>query len=313
MTIIMNRATSNPHSDRPHSGPHETPSGGLPLALAAYGIWGLLPLFLQLLKSVPPVELLGWRIIFTLPFCLLIIVVRQQAGELRRALTDRKVVLALLLSALTIGGNWLIFLTAVANHHVLATSLGYYINPLVSVLLGTVFLGERLSRLQWTAVAVAGSGIALLVTGALDTLAISLSLAFSFAFYALVRKKTTVGSVPGLTIETLVLFPFALALTGWFALQPAGTSFGKELDTSLYLVGSGILTAVPLMMFAVAARRLPLSTLGFAQFVAPTLTFIASVTVLGEQLDGLRLICFVLIWVAIGLFSYDMLRQHRAK
>lgn len=289
----------------------ETRPSGLPMALAAYGVWGVLPLYLQLLKHVPPSELLGWRIVFTLPFCLLIIALRKQTAELLRALTDRKVVGLLLLSALLIGGNWLIFLTAVAERHVLATSLGYYINPLVSVLIGTLLLGERLSKLQWTAVGIAGAGIALLVTGALDTLAISLSLAITFALYGLVRKKTPVGSVPGLTIETIVLVPFAVALIGWHAIQPPGTSFGAAWDTSVYLIGSGVVTAVPLMLFAVAARRLSLSTLGFAQFITPTMSFIVSVTVLGEKLDPLRLTCFVLIWLAIGLFSYDMVRRHR--
>ena len=286
-----------------------TRSNGLPLALAAYGIWGLLPIYLQLLKQVPPVELLGWRIIFTLPFCLLLISTRKQTGELLQVLKNRKALLSLFLSAALIGANWLIFLIAVSEKHVLATSLGYYMNPLVSVLFGTALLGERLSRLQWTAVGVAGVGIALLMVGALDTLAISLSLALSFALYGLVRKKTAVSAISGLTVEALVLYPFAIALVGWYALQPAGPGFGQEWDISLYLIGSGIITGLPLMMFAAAARRLPLSALGFAQYLAPTLSFIASITVLGEQLDSQRLICFALIWVAVGLFSYDMVRK----
>lgn len=291
----------------------ETRTNGLIMALGAYGIWGLLPVYLQLLKQVPPIELLGWRIIFTLPFCLAVIALRRQAGELLQALTNPKVIVALLASALLIGTNWTIFLIAVAENHVLASSLGYYINPLVSVLFGTVFLGERLSRLQWAAVGIAGAGIAVLLAGALDTLAISLSLALSFALYGLVRKKTLVGAVPGLTVETLVLFPFAAALVTWYALQPAGPAFGAQWGTSFALIGSGVITALPLMMFAVAARRLELSTLGFAQFLAPTLSFIVSVTLLGEELDRLKLICFVLIWVAIGLFSYDMFRKRQIR
>lgn len=281
------------------------------MALAAYGIWGLLPIYLQLLKHVPPIELLGWRIVFTLPFCLLLITTRKQTGELLQVLRNRKTLLALFLSAALIGANWLIFLIAVAEKHVLATSLGYYINPLVSVLFGTALLGERLSRLQWSAVVVAGAGIALLIAGALDTLAISLSLAFSFALYGLVRKKTAVTAIAGLTVEALVLYPFALALVVWYAFQPAGPSFGQEWDTSLYLIGSGIITGLPLMMFAAAARKLTLSALGFAQYLAPTLSFLASITLLGEELDSQRLVCFALIWVAVGLFSYDMVRQRR--
>lgn len=281
------------------------------MALAAHGIWGLLPLYLQLLKHVPPLELLGWRIIFTLPFCLLLITVRKQTGELLQVLKNRRTLLALFLSSAFIGANWLIFLIAVAEKHVLATSLGYYINPLVSVLFGTALLGERLSRLQWSAVAVAGAGIALLTAGALDTLAISLSLALSFALYGLVRKKTAVTAICGLTVEALVLYPFALALVVWYALQPAGPSFGQEWDISLYLIGSGIITGAALMLFAAAARRLTLSTLGFVQYVTPTLSFLTSITLLDEQLDSRRLICFALIWAAVGLFSYDMVRQRR--
>lgn len=282
---------------------------GLISALAAYVIWGLLPLYIQLIKQVPPVELLGWRIVFTVPVCLLIVAIRRQIPEVRRVFANCRVLGALVTSSLLIGANWLIFLVAVANNHVLATSLGYYINPLVNVLLGTVLLGERLSRLQWTAVAVAGAGVALLATGALDTLAISLSLAVSFAFYGYVRKRTPVGSVPGLTVETLVLLPAAIAVAAWYSLGPAGPSFGQDAGTSLGLVGAGIATAVPLLFFAVAARNLDLSTLGFVQFIAPTISFLVSIFLLGEELDPLRLACFVLIWAAIGLFSYDMVRR----
>ena len=282
---------------------------GLTSALAAYLIWGLLPLYFQLVKEVPPFELFGWRIIFTVPVCLAMVAWRRQFAEVCRVFATPRLLGALVVSALLIGGNWLIFLAAVAENHVLATSLGYYINPLVSVLLGTVLLGERLSRLQWTAVAVAGSGVALLAAGALDTLAISLSLAFSFAFYGFVRKKVEVESIPGLTVETLVLLPLAIVIAIWYGLGPAGPSFGREAEESLALVGSGIMTAVPLVFFAVAARNLDLSALGFVQFLTPTITFVVSITLLGEALDPLRLGSFVLIWAAIALFTVDLLRK----
>lgn len=282
---------------------------GLVMALGAYVIWGLLPLYLQLLKHIPAVEFLAWRIIFTLPVCLVLIRLRGQAGELRRVFADRSILMPLLLSSLLIGANWLIFMIAVAEGHVLATSLGYYINPLVSVVLGTTLLGERLSRLQWTAVAIAAAGILLLVGGALDTLAISVSLALTFAFYGFVRKRTAVGSVPGLTVETAVLAPAAVAIAAWYASLPAGSAFGQDLQPSLILAGSGVITASALMMFAVAARSLDLSTLGFVQFITPTITFVLSVTVLGETLDPLKAACFVLIWIAIGVFSFDLLRR----
>jgi chloramphenicol-sensitive protein RarD len=284
---------------------------GLVMALAAYTIWGLLPLYLQLVKHVPPFELVGWRILFTLPLCLIIVALRRQGGELRRALATRRVILSLLLSSLLIGANWLIFLVAIAEDHVLATSLGYYINPLVTVFLGTALLGEQLSRRQWLSVAIAGAGILLLLGGALDTLAISLSLALSFAFYGLVRKRAEVGAVPGLTIETAVLAPGAVVLAAWYAAQPGGTIMATGWPTVLAIAGSGVVTAVPLLMFAVAARRLDFATLGFIQFLSPTITFIVTLTLLDEPLDPLRLACFIMIWAAIALFSYDLWQRRK--
>lgn len=279
------------------------------MALGAYVIWGVLPLYLQMLKYVPPVEFLAWRIIFTLPVCMALVILRRQKSELWRAFANRRVLLRLLLSSLLIGANWLIFMIAVTEGHVLATSLGYYINPLISVVLGTAFLGERLSRLQWIAVGIAAAGILLLVGGALDTLAISLSLALTFAFYGFVRKRTAVDPISGLTVETAVLTPAAIVAAGWFALLPAGSAFGQAAAPSLILAGSGVITATALMLFAAATRRLDLSTLGFVQFSSPTITFVLSVSVLGEELDPLKAACFALIWIAIAVFSFDLLRQ----
>lgn len=285
---------------------------GLAMAIAAYVTWGLLPLYLQLLKHVPAFELLGWRIVFTLPVCLAVLASQGDLRAFGRALITRRTVLPLLGSSLFIGINWLVFIVAVAEDHVLATSLGYYINPLVSVLFGVILLGERLSPRQWTAVGVAGAGIAVLATGALDTLAISLSLAFSFALYGLFRKKIEVGAVVGLTVETAVLFPPAVALVVWYALQPAGSAVTGHPLTALELFGSGVVTAIPLMLFAGAARRLDLSMLGFIQFLAPTISFGLSLA-LGETLDPLRLASFVLIWIAIALFVWDLLAVRRRR
>lgn len=285
---------------------------GLAMAVAAYLMWGLLPLYLQLLKHVPALELLGWRIVFTLPVCLAVLARRGELRALGTALVTKRTVLPLLGSALFIGLNWLIFLVAVAEDHVMATSLGYYINPLVSVLFGVVLLGERLSPRQWAAVAIAGAGIAVLATGALGTLAISLSLAFSFALYGLFRKKIEVGAVVGLTVETAVLFPAAVALVVWYALQPAGSAVSGQPLTALEMFGSGVVTAIPLMLFAGAARRLDLSMLGFIQFLSPTITFVVSL-MLGETLDPLKLASFVLIWLAIAVFSWDLWAARRRR
>ena len=284
---------------------------GLTLAVGAYVFWGFLPLFFRMLRHVPAVELVGWRVVFTLPLCLAIVAARGQAADLRAALADRAVLLRLCASALLIGANWLLYVIAINTGHVLAASLGYYINPLLNVLLGTILLGERLTRTQWTAVAIAGLGIALLLAGAIEMLGIALALAVSFALYGLVRKLTPVGSVPGLTIETSVLYLPAIAVVAWQARPPAGSSLGHDAGTTIGLLASGVVTAVPLLLFAVAARRLDLSTLGFVQFLSPTLAFLLGIFVFGEPLDPVRLGCFMLIWTAIALFSWDMLRRRQ--
>jgi chloramphenicol-sensitive protein RarD len=287
-------------------------ASGLWLAVAAYAMWGVLPLYIALLRHVPAFELVAWRVIFTLPFCLAIAAVRRQLGEIRSACVNRRVLAALLLSAVLIGFNWVVYIAAVNGGHVLAASLGYYINPLLNVLLGTVFLGEKLNPARWAAVALAGAGVAVLALGAIETLWISLALALSFAAYGLVRKVTPVGSVPGLTIESALLLPAALGIAAGFAAAQGPSSFGQDGRTSLLLAGAGVATAVPLLLFALAARRLDLSTLGFVQFLSPTMAFVLGLTVFGEPLRPVQLASFVLIWAAIALFSWDLLRRRAA-
>ncbi len=284
-------------------------SGGLAAAIATYLIWGFLPLYLKKLSFVPALELVGWRIIFTLPLCLIFIQARRQWGDLAAALANWRVLLNLCISALLIGGNWLLYTNAVNNGHVLAGSFGYYICPLLNVLLGTVFLGERLNRIQWLAVGLAAVGVALLLYGAADIFAVALSIAASFALYGLVRKLTPVGSVPGLTIETGLLILPAIGVVLWFAQMPAGSSIAGGPAVVALLFGSGVLTAVPLLMFAIAARKLDLSVMGFVQFISPTIVFILGHFVFHEPLGAVRLTCFVLIWIAIALFSWDMLQR----
>lgn len=290
----------------------ETFRRGLVAAVCAYICWGLLPLYFKALHAVPPLELVGWRVVFTLPVCIAIVMSRGQFPELRAAFANRQALGLMALSALLIGSNWLIYVIAINSGHVLATSLGYYINPLINVLLGTVFLGERLSRVQWGAVMLAGVGIALLLAGAVDTLAVALSLAFTFAFYGFVRKQAPVGAVPGLTIETTVLLLPAIAIVTLAAGSPGGSSLALGGWTTPLIIASGLATAVPLLLFAVAARSLPLSTLGFVQFIAPTISFTLGLTVFGESLDTTRLASFAVIWAAIALYSWDMGKQARA-
>ena len=284
---------------------------GLAAALGAYVTWGFLPLYLILVKLVPPVEFVAWRIVWTLPVCLLIVALRRQGPELWAALKDRSALLTLTASAVLIAINWLVYVWAVQNQHVLAASLGYYINPLINVLLGTLLLKEKLSRLQWGAVALAAVGVALLAAGALTTLWISLTLAFSFGTYGLLRKRVAVGSLSGLTIESAILLLPSLATTAWFA-STQGSSFGQDPLLSFFIVLGGVLTAIPLLLFAVAARRMDYSTLGFIQFLAPTIAFVLGLTVFGEPLNSAQLACFVLIWCAIALFTWDLVARRRA-
>ncbi|MFN3990015.1 MAG: EamA family transporter RarD [Erythrobacter sp.] len=285
---------------------------GLPFALGAYLIWGFLPLYLKLVESVPPFEFVGWRIIWTLPLCLLIVAMRGQFAELRAAVADRRAMLALAASAALIGFNWFVYVWAIMAGEVYAASIGYYLNPLLNVLLGTAFLGERLSRWQWVAVGIAALAVALLAAGELTTLWISLSLALSFALYGLVRKQVAVGSLPGLTIESGLLMVPSLAIAAWYAASPQGSAFGQDAVMSGLIVFSGVVTAVPLLLFAIAARRMEYSTLGFIQYLAPTIVFFLGLFVFKQELRSAQLGSFVLIWAAVAIFVGDLWARRRA-
>ena len=292
--------------------PTPPPPSGLAPALAAYIMWGFLPIYLLLVREVPPFEFVGWRIIWTLPICLVIVALRRQGPDLRAALADKKSLRILAGSALLVGINWLVYVWAIQRGEVLAASLGYYINPLLNVLLGTLLLGERLNRRQWIAIVLAATGVALLLGGALTTLWISLSLATSFSLYGLLRKQVAVGSLPGLTIESAILLPPAIAIAAWYAATPAGSSFGHDLSLSLAIIVGGLVTAIPLLLFAVAARRMDYSVLGMIQFIAPTIVFLLGLTVFDQPLRPVQLACFVLIWIALAVFVWDLLARRRA-
>ena len=236
----------------------------------------------------------------------------DELALLRAALADNKSLLILAGSALLVGINWLVYVWAIQRGEVLAASLGYYINPLLNVLLGTLLLGERLNRRQWIAIALAATGVAMLLGGALTTLWISLSLATSFSLYGLLRKQVAVGSLPGLTIESAILLPPAIAIAAWYAATPAGSSFGHDLSLSLAIIVGGLVTAIPLLLFAVAARRMDYSVLGMIQFIAPTIVFLLGLTVFDQPLRPVQLACFVLIWIALAVFVWDLLARRRA-
>lgn len=292
--------------------PAAPPASGLAPAVAAYTMWGFLPLYLLLVREVPAFEFVGWRIIWTLPLCLLIVAYRRQFPELLAAFKNPRAMLALGASAVLIGINWFVYIWAIMAGEVYATSIGYYLNPLINVLLGTLFLGERLTRWQWLAVAIALAAVVLLAAGAVTSLWISLTLGFSFGLYGLVRKQVAVGSLPGLTIESAILLAPAAAIAAWYAASPAGSSFGQDAWMSSLIIFSGVVTAVPLLLFAIAARRMDYSTLGFIQYLAPTIVFILGLTVFEQPLAPAKLASFVLIWIAVAIFVGDLWARKRA-
>jgi chloramphenicol-sensitive protein RarD len=284
---------------------------GLPQALGAYFIWGFVPVYFKWLSHVPPIEVVAQRILWSIPLLLLIMFFRKQLGDFAAVIRHRAHLRNLLISATLIAINWLIYIWAITNDHVLAASLGYYLNPLVNVLLGRMFLGERLRPMQLVAVAVATLGVAILIGDALDTLWLSVSLACSFGLYGLIRKITPVGSVPGLAVETTLLAPLSLGAAFWFASNGTG-GFGDDFNTTALLILAGAVTAIPLLLFATAARRMSYASLGFVQYIAPSIAFLLGVFVYGEPLSTTKLACFVLIWVSIAIFCADALRTYRA-
>lgn len=283
---------------------------GLGAAVGAYLIWGFLPLYLILVRSVPAFEFVAWRIIWLLPICLIIIFLRKQGSDLRQALFEWHRLRWLMISALLISINWVVYVWAIQQGEVYAASLGYYINPLVNVLLGTLVLGEKLSRAQWIAVLLAACGVAILAGEAITTLWISLTLAFSFGTYGLVRKQVAVGAVPGLTVEAALLQLPSLIIVVWYA-HTSGSAFLISPGLSAAIMLGGVLTAVPLTLFAIAARRMPYSTLGFIQFLAPSIVFILGLTVFHQPLHEIQAASFGFIWLAAAVFIWDLFKRSR--
>ncbi len=291
------------------SGAHRI--GGLPLALGAHLIWGLLPLYLWLVATVPALEFVGWRVISSFPLCLAILAWRGQLGELVAVIRVPKVRWMLLASSLLIAINWLVYVAAIQSGEVYAASIGYYVSPLLSVLAGTLFLGERLSRRQWLAVGISALGVTLLAWEALASLGISLALALSWTAYGLVRKLAPVSALTGLTIEVFVLLIPATAIAWHFAQGPAGSAVLWSPHDAALIAFSGVVTAAPLLLFTLAAQRLPYSTMGMIQFSSPSLVFLIGLFFFGKPLGTAQLASFALIWAAIGLFVIDLLARTR--
>lgn len=282
-------------------------------ALGTHLIWGALPIYLLLVHAVPPLEFVAWRTLFTLPICLLLLVWQGRLGEVRRTAANWSTLRVLLASATMIAINWFLYVWSIQTEHVYAASLGYYVLPLVMMLLGRIFLGERLTRWQTAAVGLAALGVSALAAGALTTLWVTMTLAVTFGIYGLLRKTVSAGPLVGLTIEALILLPLVLGYLGWLSTSGGGITLGRELVESVAIILSGALTAIPLILFATAARALPYTVIGFMQFLSPTFIFIFGLTVFGEELKPAQLVCFVLIWAAISLFSWDLWRGSRKR
>jgi chloramphenicol-sensitive protein RarD len=300
-----------PPNASPVSASQTTTRRGLFLALGAHVFWGSMPLYLLLVQSVPPLEFVAWRLAFTLPLCLAALAVLRGWAELRAVLRNRRTLLTLLGSATMVAVNWWLYVWAIHNGHIYAASLGYYILPLMMMLLGLVVLGEKLTRRQWTAVVLAALGVGVLAIGALTTMWLSLAMAVTFGIYGLLRKTVAAGPLAGLTVESIILIPVALAIVGWYGASPAGSALTQGWGVALAVAWSGPMTAVPLMLFASAARRMPYTVIGFLQFSSPTIVFLLGLTVFGEELRPAQLACYVLIWTAAALFTWDLIRNRR--
>lgn len=281
---------------------------GLLLGIGAYVSWGVLPLYIHMLRQVPPLELLAHRVLWSLLLLVGIVLLLRRGKALIAALRGRTL-LYLLASTVMIAINWVVYIWAVQNAHVIEASLGYFINPLVNVALGLVVLGERLRRVQGIAIGIAAAGVAVMAASG-GALWISLTLAVSFGLYGLIRKVAAIDALGGLTLETALLAPLCL-----FWLVHVGSAgqghWGQSASLDAMLVLAGLVTAMPLLMFAAAARRMPYSTIGLLQYIAPTLQFLMAVLLFGEPLHPEYLVTFALIWTGCALFAWDTIRASR--
>jgi chloramphenicol-sensitive protein RarD len=280
--------------------------------LAAYSIWGLFPLYFPLLRPSGGLEIVAHRVLWSLLFIALLLTVLRRWSHVRALLTDRRRLLVLAGAAVLIAVNWLVFVYGVNSGHVVETSLGYFINPLMSVLLGVVVFGERLRSLQWVVVGIAAVAVAVLTVDYGRPPWIALSLALTFALYGLMKKIVRVEAAPGLFVETLLVAVPAMVVLALLHADGTARFADAGAGHAALLVGSGIATAIPLLLFAAAARRIPLSTIGLLQYLTPLMQLAIGVFVYDEPMPPARLAGFAIVWVALAVFTADMLRHARA-
>lgn len=285
---------------------------GIIYAALAFLCWGLFPIYFHALEEVPPLQILAHRMLWSLGFLLIVLLLRRQWKWLALVRQPR-VFFSFVLSALLLSANWLVYIWSVTNHHVIEASLGYFINPLVNIMLGYLVLKERLRTVQWVAIAIAALGVCWLTwqTGTVPWIA--LFLAFSFGSYGLLRKTAALGALEGLSFETIVLFPLAAAYVIWLTLEGQNVFINTDSDTTrVLLVMAGPLTAIPLLLFAGGARKIPLSILGLLQYLSPTLQFLLGIWLFKEAFTADRLVGFALIWGALLLFAGEGLLRRPA-
>jgi RarD protein len=285
---------------------------GTAAGLSAYLLWGVFPLYFPLLEPAGGLEIVAHRVVWSLLCVALLLTALRRWPLVRAAVTDRRTLLVLAGASVLIAANWLVFVYGVNSGHVVETSLGYFINPLVSVLLGVVVFAERLRPLQWTAVGLAAVAVAVLTVDYGRPPWIALTLAATFGAYGLLKKLVRVEAAPGLFVETAVAVVPALVVLGVLQATGRGTAGDAGTGHLLLLMSSGIATAVPLLLFAAAARRIPLSTVGLLQYVTPLMQLALGVFVFHEPMPPARLAGFAVVWAALAVFTVDSLRSARA-
>lgn len=290
-----------------HSG--DTPAG-FAFAVSAYVLWGGLPIYMKAIEHIPPVEIIAHRVLWSVPVAGLVLIALRRTSDLGRALRDPRMVGMAALTATMISLNWGVYVWAIANDHALDAALGYYINPLFSVLLGAVVLRERLAPAQWVAVGLAAVAVAILTVASGVVPWVALVLMGSFGIYGYLRKTLPIGPNQGFLLEVLLLSPFALAYVLW--LGPEGHFLTTGRFDTLMLIGCGVVTAVPLILYANGAKGLKLSTIGILQYIAPTLIMLVAVFVFAEPFGPARAVAFPLIWLALVIYTVSLVRTARA-
>lgn len=322
--------TTDPNSPRPGEGATVAQAAarargaGLAYGLGAYLWWGLVPIYFKavatlherdpaLLNAVSPYELLSHRILWGIPLLLALIAIKRRWNEVRAAIASPIVLSTLALSATLVALNWFMYIWAVTNDRIVEASLGYFINPLVNVAFGVLFFKDRMTRAQVGGLILAGAGVLFLTIAEGRPPWISLGLAFSFALYALIRKRTSARPIPGLLVETLLMLPLAAAYLAWLHSRGESSFAAGSWRADLFLLAAGAVTIIPLVWFVEAAKRLTLSTMGFLQYLSPSMQFLLGVLVFGEAFSLNRAIAFACIWTALAIYSTSLVRESRRR